>query len=353
MNYKLKNKQIQSFDPNGVGKVGSLFGLPFSEDTSEIVVIPVPWDVTTSFNDGASSGPASILKVSPQIDLFIKQIPDAWKLGIYMLPIDSHWEIENKRARALAKTYISFLEGEVKNLTDEQVKNIISEVNDLSDKLNQWVYNQAVRIFDYGKKPIVLGGEHSVPLGLMKSCASKFNDFGVLQIDAHADLRISYENFEYSHASIMRNMLKLDNITRLVQVGIRDFCEEEYEEMQSNDKIVTFYDHDLTTEQMEGRLWKDQVDDILNCLPDQIYISLDIDGLQQNFCPNTGTPVPGGLIYSQLIYLFERIMKAGIKIISFDICEVAGNINEWDAIVGSRILYYLANVTAVTNGLLE
>ena len=352
MSSYLKKKLIKKFDPNGIGQKGNLFGLPFNQETSEIVVIPVPWDVTASFNDGASLGPKAVLNVSSQIDLFMERIPDAWKLGICMLPIDDNWISKNNQARKFAVEYIRFLEGEKIELTDEYIDIILQNINMLSVKINAWVYNKSEELMKDGKVPVVLGGDHSSPYGLMKAISNNYEEFGVLQIDAHADLRPSYEGFRYSHASIMYNLLGLDNVSKLIQVGIRDYCEKEHSMMNNDPRIVTFFDSNLAKGRFEGKTWMDQTQEIINELPDNIYITLDIDGLEHINSLNTGTPVPGGLSYNQLLYLFEHIMESGKKIVSFDICEISGRHGEWDAIVGSRILYYLANITAVSQKLL-
>ena len=348
-----KKKLIKRFDPNGVGQAGKLFGLPFTPETSEIVVIPVPWDVTTSFKDGASLGPKAVLNVSSQIDLFVPKIEDAWKLGICMLPVDDEWIEKNDQARTYATEYIKFLEGKKIELSDEDIDLILKSINILSRKINDWVFSKSKEILNQGKIPVVLGGDHSSPYGLMKAIAQQQGEFGVLQIDAHADLRPSYEGFQYSHASIMHNLLQLDNITSLVQVGIRDYCEQENFLMQKDSRITTFLDSKRAEDHFRGINWYDQVNSIIETLPDNIYITVDVDGLDQLYCPNTGTPVPGGLSYNQLIFLFEQIAVSGKKIISFDICEVSGKNGDWDAIVGSRLLYNMANITAVTQGLLR
>lgn len=349
----LKKKQIKKFNPNGVGQKGTLFGLPFTPETAEIIVIPVPWDVTTSFNDGASLGPKAILDASPQIDLFMPHIPKAWQMGISMLPIDEEWMENNNRARKFAAQYIKHLEGENIKLEDKEVNVIIKNINALSGNINDWVYNKSMEVLDAGKIPVVLGGDHSSPYGLMKAIDSRHDSFGVLQIDAHADLRKSYEGFSHSHASIMYNILKLDHVNNLVQLGIRDFCKQEHDLMNSDDRIVTFLDHDIKEQIFEGVLWSSIVNQVIDKLPDEIYITLDIDGLDPSLCPRTGTPVPGGLSFDQLIFFFDKIAQSGKRIIGFDICEVSGSQGEWDAIVGSRILYYLANITGATNKLLE
>ena len=353
MNTYLKKKQIKKFNPNGVGQKGTLFGLPFTPETAEIIIIPVPWDVTTSFKDGASLGPKAILDVSPQIDLFLPYIPDAWQMGISMLPIDQEWMKNNSQARVFAAQYIKHLEGSGIKLKDKEAHLIIKNINALSDNINDWVYNKSVEILQDGKIPVVLGGDHSSPYGLMKAISDKYESFGVLQIDAHADLRKSYEGFKHSHASIMSNLLELDNVSNLIQVGIRDYCEAENEVMKTDRRIVTFLDREIKQQTFEGVLWNSVVNQIVNELPDDLYITLDIDGLDPALCPGTGTPVPGGLSFDQLIFLLDRIALSGKRIIGFDLCEVSGNQGEWDAIVGSRILYYLSNITGVSNKLLQ
>lgn len=348
-----KKKLIKKFDPNGVGEKGRLFGLPFDRESSEIVVIPVPWDVTASFNDGASMGPKAVLNVSSQIDLFMPKIKDAWRLGISMLPIDDDWIAKNEQARTFAAEYIRRLEFGSSNLAEKDIKLILQNINLLSEKINTWVYERSREILNEDKIPVVLGGDHSSPYGLMKAIAEKYPEFGVLQIDAHADLRPEYEGFKYSHASIMHNLLQLNNVSALVQVGVRDLCEQEYQTIQNDERIIPFFGDDIASKKIEGITWSKQVEEILHRLPDVIYISFDVDGMEQNFCPNTGTPVPGGLSYDEVLYLFEAIMRSDKTIVSFDLCEIWGKKDGWDAIVGSRLLYNLANITAVTHKLLH
>ena len=300
MKSKSKKRQIQEFDPNGVGQEGKLFGLPFDHETSEVIVIPVPWDVTTSFKDGASLGPEMILRVSSQIDLFLHRIPDAWKLGITMLPIDDEWISKNNKGRKYAIEYIKYLEGKSIQLSDKEVEVILQNINSLSNIINDWVWVKSKDILVANKIPVVLGGDHSSPFGLMKAISEVHIGFGVLQIDAHADLRPSYEGFEFSHASIIHNLLRLDGVAQLIQVGIRDFCEQEKNVMDNHPKITTFYDAILARERFEGATWASQVDRIITSLPEEIYITLDIDALEASYCPATGTPVPGGISFINL-----------------------------------------------------
>ncbi|WP_293088196.1 arginase family protein [Moorena sp. SIO3H5] len=165
------------------------------------------------------------------------------------------------------------------------------EIYNPSSTLNHWVYTQALELLEQGKLVGVVGGDHSVPLGLMQALAQKHEEYGILQIDAHADLRQAYEGFTYSHASIMYNALKLPQISRLVQVGIRDVCEAEMAMVNSDSRVVMFDDWQLKANAYEGITWAAQCHKIISNLPDQVYISFDIDGLNPSYCPHTSTPV--------------------------------------------------------------
>ena len=149
----------------------------------------------------------------------------------------------------------------------------------------------------------------------------------------------------------MFNALKIKNVSKLVQVGIRDYCQAEYDIIKnSNGRVETFFDRDIRHRQYEGESWKQICTDIISRLPDQVYISFDIDGLDPKLCPNTGTPVAGGFEFEQAVYLLQKLAESGKKIIGFDINEVAPGETEWDANVGARLLFRMANLMARSNG---
>ncbi|MDH5597794.1 MAG: agmatinase family protein [Cyclobacteriaceae bacterium] len=348
-NNELKNKLIFDFDPNSVGVSGKLFGLPFDETHSEIVLIPVPWEVTVSYSAGTADGPEAILNASTQVDLHVNEIPEAWKLGISMLPIPEDLKNENNKYRDLAAKYIRFLENNEVSDSDEEMKVIPQYINEVCEKLNIYVESTSKKLLKENKMVGVVGGDHSTPLGLIRALAKKHDSFGILQIDAHADLRKAYENFVYSHASIMFNALKLSQVKSLVQVGIRDLCEEEDRLISSFPKrIITYFDKKLKESVYKGNNWDKITDSIISKLPGKVYISFDIDGLSPLYCPNTGTPVPGGLDFQEAVYLIKKVALSGRKIIGFDLNEVAPGQDEWDANVGARLLYELCNWMAVS-----
>jgi agmatinase len=200
----------------------------------------------------------------------------------------------------------------------------------------------------------MVGGEHSVPLGYIRALSEQHERFGILQIDAHADLRKSYEGFTYSHASIMYNVLKLPAVGRLVQVGIRDYSHDEVNLMKrAMGRVIAFLDEDIKERLYNGKTWDSICDEIVGQLPKEVYISFDIDGLDPKLCPHTGTPVAGGLEFHQAVHLIKKVALSGRIIIGFDLCEVAGGDDDWDANVGARILFHLCNWCAVSQGRLR
>ncbi|MEX2591168.1 MAG: agmatinase family protein [Anditalea sp.] len=349
-----KQEIINDFDPNGVGIMDSLFGLPFDENTAELIIIPVPWEVTVSYSNGTGEGPEAILKASTQVDLYQEDIRGAWKLGIYLLPVPEEIKGISIKYRAIASEYIQWLESGSPEAQEEDFKLLPDKVDQACQKMNDWVYAQAKHYREKGKLVALLGGDHSTPLGLIKAVAEDHANFGVLQIDAHADLRVAYENFTYSHASISYNFIELPQISKLVQVGIRDICEAEMEMADQHPNITLFHDSTIKAAQYEGKTWKSICEEIIRQLPDEVYITFDIDGLDPKLCPHTGTPVAGGFELEQILYLIKQLVKTGKKIIGFDLVEVApGEEDEWDGNVAARLLYRMSNLYGASQGKLE
>ncbi|WP_299699942.1 agmatinase family protein [uncultured Pontibacter sp.] len=350
-----KEQKIANFDPNGVGDVnGGLFGLPFTVEESEVVLIPVPWEVTVSYSAGTAAGPQAIKEASPQLDLFEPAIKEAWKLGIAMEEISEDWAAVSDNLRQKAENYINWLEEGSPESDRSEFENLPAEVTQKGEELLQWLKAKALAHLDKGKLVGVVGGDHSTPLGLMHALAERHEEYGILQVDAHADLRDAYEGFKYSHASIMFNALQLPQVKKLVQVGIRDICQAEAELAdQSNGRVTIFYDSVLKENMYEGNSWKKECKKIIAQLPQKVYISFDIDGLDPKLCPATGTPVPGGFEFEEAIYLIKALVKSGREIIGFDLCEVAPGDSEWNGNVGARLLYKLCNWMAVSQKRLE
>ena len=323
---------LEGFDPNAAASDGEgIFGLPFSAEEASLVYLPVPWEVTTSYGTGAADGPAAIEAASHQIDLFDVDVLKPYEAGLHLLAQDPA----------------------IRALNDKSKGGTVEVVNAAGDELNRIVYAAAKAQLEAGKIVGLLGGDHSTPFGSIRAHAEKFPGMGILHIDAHSDTRIAYQGYTWSHASILYNVLEgIPGLGKSVQVGIRDFCEQEFEYCEKNEeRLRVFYDRDLKTRAYRGERWGGTCEEIVDTLPDSVYITFDIDGLDPRFCPNTGTPVPGGLDFSEANYLIGAIARSGRKIVGFDLNEVApGKNDEWDANVGARMLYKMSAWTLASQG---
>lgn len=343
---------LSLFDPNGASNPkNNIFGLPFPEEDARVVILPIPWEVTVSYNAGTARAIEHVAKAGLQVDLYDADFPTTWKEGFFMKETDRKILMKSDYLRKEAELYIDYIsQGEDVSKNQFMCKSL-KEINEGSKFLNQWVEEKSSDVFASGKLLGILGGDHSTPLGYYKALAQHIGTFGILQIDAHCDLRKSYEGFTYSHASIMHNTLaEIPEVSHLVQIGIRDYCMEECSFIQENShRIKTFYDKDIKERMFEGETWKNIVDDIVTALPQKVCISFDIDGLDPKLCPNTGTPVHGGFETEQMFYLFKKIIESGRQIIGFDLCEIGISDTDWDANVGARILFKLCNLLAASN----
>ncbi len=342
------------FDPNSApDENAGVFGLPHEEKDASLVLVPIPWEATTSYGGGASRGPSAILAASGQVDLFDAEVHRPYEPGIFMRPESKEVRSWNKAAKAAAQKVIK-AGGRVEGREDLQ--RALKTANDLGGRLNDWVYRETKGLMEEGKIVGIVGGDHSVPYGAFRAAAEKHGEFGLLHFDAHLDMRVAYEGFTWSHASIMRNaMANIPQISRITSVGIRDFCEQEHEFSRSlGPRAKIFLDRDRTNRRFSGEPWTKTAGEIVASLPPQIWITFDIDGLDPKLCPNTGTPVPGGLEFAEAVHLIELAARSGRKIIGFDLDEVSpahGGKDEWDANVGMRLLYKLIAWTFVSRGL--
>jgi agmatinase len=303
--------------------------------------------------------------------------PGAWKRGIATLPVDYSILERGAPLRDDARRIIECLErGE--DISDHAIlARKLEKINAASAELAEEVRLATAFWLDRGKVVGLVGGDHSAPLGLLKALGSRYGDgadgglgvsgissgsgFGVLHLDAHCDLRERYEGFDHSHASIMFNALReVPQIEKLVQVGVRDFSETELLFAEADPRVVQFTGADLAEAGFEGVTWAEQCDRIVAELPRRVYVSFDIDFLSPEFCPGTGTPVPGGRTFDEAVYLLRRVVDSGRRIVGFDLCEVApGSMMSSgmrdiptiftsavprvgiDAVVGARILFAL------------
>lgn len=310
-----------------------VFGLQ-SSPQSKLQLLPVPFEATTSYRSGTVDGPQNIFEASFQVDLFHELYPDNLKSGV-------HWRLPqapirewNDKAKAMAH-----------KAREEHDRPSQDSANEISNQLNDFVYQECKSLLDKNHRVGLVGGDHAVPFGAIKATLQKFPKAGILHFDAHFDLREAYQGFEHSHASIMYNVVTQLKPAKLVQVGIRDFCKEEYDFSKQNQTIKVFSDRQIFDWKARGEAWKEISSKIIESLPSEVYVSFDIDGLDPVYCPGTGTPVPGGLSFQEAIYLLRMIPETGRKLIGFDLVEVGAE--EYDGIVGARMLFELSVLSLI------
>jgi agmatinase len=221
-------------------------------------------------------------------------------------------------------------------------------VDRIGEELNHWVEAHAAEILERGKLCALVGGDHATPFGAIRAHARRYPGLGILHVDAHADLRPAYEGFTWSHASILRNVAeRIDGVARIVQVGIRDYSEEERDFiLGSRGRIQTLFDLDWADARHSGQNLKALVRRTLSELPREVYVTFDVDGLDPSLCPNTGTPVPGGLSWNEATLWLDELVRSGRRVVGFDLNEVAPAAGSdagagWDENVGARLLYRL------------
>jgi len=213
------------------------------------------------------------------------------------------------------------------------------------------VEREARLALEAGKLVALVGGDHSVPYGSILAHAERYPGLGILHFDAHADLRAAYEGFAWSHASILHNVYTRlgEGLGTILQVGLRDVSEAEVEMIQaSNGRIRAVFDPEWAEQRLRGRDLAAFVRRAIEPLPEEVYVTFDVDGLEPALCPSTGTPVPGGLTWAEAMLWLEELVRSGRRIVGLDLNEVApapeGKVElgaGWDENVGARLLYRL------------
>lgn len=333
------------FDPDAAAAEGSgIYGLPHAPEEARVVILPVPFEATTSYGGGTSRGPQAIFEASKQVDLYDRETGHPYEAGIAMLAEDERVAAWNEEAKRIAQRVI-----EHGGVVDEATARAAAEVNAYGEKLNEWVYAQTRALLDAGKMAVTLGGDHSVPFGAIRAYAERYPKLGILHLDAHADLRDAYEGFTFSHASIFHCVMTRLDVARLVQVGVRDLGRAESAMIESSGgRIVTYFDAEVAARKESGVPFASIADEIVAKLPGDVYLSWDIDGLDPTLCPGTGTPVPGGLSWNEAIGLLRALVRAKKRIVGLDLCEVSPGETEWDANVGARLLYKMIGFALMT-----
>ena len=245
-----------------------------SYNSARYVVLPVPFEQTTSYGTGTRNGPRAILKASTYVEMYDEEFGcESYKKGIHTMP---------------GPLLSDNIEDSFKNIT-RSVQGILRD----------------------GKVPVVLGGEHSIAYPVYRAFHDRYEDISILQFDAHSDLRYSYEDSIYSHASVMRRIYELNN--SIVQVGIRSQCAEEARFIEKNG-MATFYAHKLHKQGFD--------ESIIARLKNNVYITFDVDFFDPALMPATGTPEPGGFFWPETVGFLERVFRER-TVVGFDVVEFA------------------------------
>ncbi len=281
-------------------------------DNAFFHVIPVPYEHTISYGAGTKLGPSAILKASSQLEVydpFSDSSPA--KHGIYTHPA---------------------IKSSAFNKEEPQI---------MFSKLEA----ATAQAIGYNAIPVILGGEHTVTFGALTALKANYGKFGIVHIDAHADLRDEYDGTIWSHASVMRRALDLD--VRIAQFGTRTYCEDERDVRRAYN--ITAYDAHLFTDPSNPFPKGKDIETLLPMdFPNDIYISFDVDGLDPSIIPETGTPVPGGLQLYQSLGLLRHIL-VGRNLIGFDVVELAPKENSHVSSFAAATLVYKLMGLAVTN----
>lgn len=272
-------------------------------EESEFVILPVPYEQTTTYQAGTKNAPDAIIAASQEVETFDEELKlEACQAGICTLDdLDT-------------------------NTPD-------------AERMLEKIYQTTDSLIGNGKKVVMIGGEHTISIGAVKACREKYPDLCVLQLDAHADLRDTYQENKYSHACVMR---RIGEISPFVGVGIRNLSKEEHEFIQKN-KIDIFFDRDLAD--IDG--WYEAV---LERLGPDVYLTLDLDFLDPSIMPSVGTPEPGGLLwYETLDFLKELVSRKNV--VAFDVvelCPIPGLVAP--DFLAAKLIYKIISYVVVKKG---
>lgn len=347
-----------TFNPDDAAQPGSgIFGLPHTRDEARIIILPVAFDATTSYGRGTAAGPDAVREASFQVDLLDPQFGRVYEQGIYMLQTLDEIRALSEQTGALAGPIIEKGGADMSPASADLA--ILERIAAAGERVNEYTFEHTRAVLTAGKLPALLGGEHSTPFGAIRACAEHCTaagkPMGILHLDAHMDFRDAFEGFRWSHASIMHNVMSnIPEVSRIVQVGIRDFGEGEVNFARAlGDRAIVHTDAAWSEAVLSGtRLFSHLAREAIEALPDHVYVSFDIDALDPSMCPHTGTPVPGGLSFHQACLILKLLRDSGRTIVGFDLVEVAPGPGagetapEIDASVGARILYKLCGAAA-------
>ena len=322
-----------------VGDGGYYFEEKTSPADADLVIVSAPWSVTSDYGHGATYTPDAVIDASAYSNLYDVESGFSAEGRVATAEIDYNiQEYSEHLGRDAERIANRSFDGATPGV--EYATRKVKHINEGFAEMHKSIYKQTKHWVSQGKTVAVIGGDHSVSLGAVKAMAECYNDLGVLFIDAHADYAQEGETFAYSHRTIARNIVEeIPSVSRLVEVGVRDIDKAELDLLLANDKVELFLAERVAAKRFEGESWGNLCREMVEKLPQKVYVSLDIDALKIEFCTHTNSPVPGGMTFDEVVYLVNCVVKSGREIVGFDITEVVSNIDDkMDAIVAVRLL---------------
>jgi agmatinase len=273
-------------------------------ETAKFVVLPAPYDSTTTWRGGTRSGPAAIIEASMNMELFDRE------LGREICDAGIH--------------------------TTDDIEPVMSGPEGMTNRIESVIGE----VLDAGKTPFMLGGEHSLSLGAVRALASRSEKISILQIDAHTDLRDEYADTRFGHGCVMRRSSEIENVAKIVQVGLRSTSLEESQNVPQN--VVQFWADDILGD------FPTTISRILDELEGDVYLTFDVDGCDPSWMPDTGTPEPGGLSFYQVRDLFRAVCTQK-NVRAVDCVELIGG-HEASAFAVARLLYKVMGYLSENDG---
>ena len=336
------------FDPNGaIPDNGNYFGIPLEPEEAALVLISAPWDLSLKVRNGSSFAPDAIIEASRSVDFFEPMAPDSWRKGIATVPIDYTIQDMSHRLRSDAERIVKVHEKQGGTTFDNLVyERSLRRVNEGFQALNDNIYKQSQTWLSEGKIVGLVGGDQSTAYGHIRAVAEHHGSLGVLHIDSSCNLKSCHQGFEFSHASVMHNILRdVPQVERLVGVGVRAFSPEEWQRAEGDPRVKLFTGQSIWSRHFEGVLWSTICNEIVESLPQNVYVSLDVNGLTVECSPHNGMVVAGGVRFPEVIYLLGKIVDSGRKIVGFDLSEVVPDMDDkTDAAIASRLLYNICSM---------
>ena len=293
----------------------------FENGPFDLVILPIPLEITTSWKDGTASGPKACIDVSSQIELFDPILGRDLPCGL-SFHTAKEWSSEESTLR--------------------------KQLDSIKEYLKPWL--------DGEQFPLILGGEHGILLPVIEALkdtviVDNLADLTIIQIDAHADLRDSLNNEKYSHGTVIRRCLD-EGVGKVIQIGVRAYSKEEFDLINEDDRIETWFARSIVGRNNSGNNWKNMIER-LKTITGSVWLTFDIDGLDSSLVPSTGTPMPGGLSYWDSIEIIEALFSIkNVNIIGADVNEInqggRDRITEFNAaLIATKIITYHAISTLI------